>query len=172
MLQFGGRIPATEEREEEQYRSRRPAFPKDLENGYGGQNKDERRAFIKGAKRINRQDLKVLKFANGLKDVQTFIDAVSWKHGITRAEFQRMSAEEGNELDEFLVLYLFNKLEGEPARWWTTLTAGPCCSGRSAMCSKWGLFKYGITPAPLRPWNGDEDVMGGDSKGQERKLAL
>ncbi|KFY31816.1 hypothetical protein V493_00779 [Pseudogymnoascus sp. VKM F-4281 (FW-2241)] len=112
----------------------------------------ERRAFIAEAKRINRQDLKVPKFGNGpTQDVQAFIDAVSWKHGITSTEFNGMSSEVNNELDECLVLYLFSKLEGEPARWWTNLAkesktnfkkvAGLmiACYGRDEVCQKRSL---------------------------------
>ncbi|KAL5345070.1 hypothetical protein ACLOAV_010024 [Pseudogymnoascus australis] len=66
---------------------------------------EDRRAFIAEAKKINRQDLKVPKFGNApTQDVQAFVDAVSWKHGITRAGFERMSGEETDELHECLVL--------------------------------------------------------------------
>ncbi|OAF55469.1 hypothetical protein VC83_08368 [Pseudogymnoascus destructans] len=63
------------------------------------------------------------KFANGpAQDVQAFVEAVSWKHRITRAQFEKMSVDEKTELDEFLVLYLFSKLDGEPAQWWANLS--------------------------------------------------
>lgn len=48
---------------------------------------------------------------------ETIRGSITWKHGITRAELDDMSSEEPNELDEVLLLYLYQKLEGEPARW-------------------------------------------------------
>ncbi|OAF61850.1 hypothetical protein VC83_01667 [Pseudogymnoascus destructans] len=83
---------------------------------------DEQRAFIAEAKRINRLDIKVPKFSNGLtQDVKAFVDTISWKHTISRSDYEKMSPDLNGELDECLVLYLFSKLEGEPARWWTNL---------------------------------------------------
>lgn len=49
------------------------------------------------------------------------MDTISWKHTISRSDHEKMSPDLNGELDECLMLYLFSKLEGEPARWWTNL---------------------------------------------------
>ncbi|OAF55424.1 hypothetical protein VC83_08379 [Pseudogymnoascus destructans] len=83
----------------------------------------DRQAFLEEARRINRRDLTVEKFTNApAQDIQAFVDSISWKHGITRAEWDNMYTDSQNELDEMLLLYLYQKLDGEPARWWATLT--------------------------------------------------
>ncbi|ELR08415.1 hypothetical protein GMDG_08636, partial [Pseudogymnoascus destructans 20631-21] len=51
---------------------------------------DEQRAFIAEAKRINRLDIKVPKFSNGLtQDVKAFVDTISWKHTISRSDYEK-----------------------------------------------------------------------------------